>query len=93
MASSPNHPIALSAVLRILHSTANAIEWSHQHARDIRHLKELGRYDDSKALLRTTVLEEPNDGGPVGVMAWTGPGIWTDAVLRYAGGNPCAEHD
>ncbi len=79
----PNHPIALSAVLRILHSTADAVEWSHDHARKVHTLADLGRYAESKALLETTVLAEPKEGGPLGVMAWTGPGVWTDAVLSY----------
>jgi alpha 1,6-mannosyltransferase len=30
---------------------------------------------------RINVLDEPNMGGPVGVMDWTGPGLFTDAVL------------
>jgi alpha 1,6-mannosyltransferase len=32
---------------------------------------------------KKTALSEPRDGGPVGVMGWTGPGVWTDAVLAY----------
>ena len=83
MASTPFHPIALSAVLRVLHSTADAVEWSHTHATQVKQLKELGRYQDSSNLLHTTVLDEPKQGGPLGVMAWTGPGVWTDAVLSY----------
>jgi alpha 1,6-mannosyltransferase len=84
MASAPNHPIALNAILRILHSTAHAIDWAHEHERNIRALKTLGRYKDMQAVRDATVLDEPKMGGAVGVMAWTGPGVWTDAVLRYA---------
>ncbi len=82
MASRPHHPIALSALLRVLHSTAQSVDWAHEHAFNIKSLKELNRYKDAKALLDTTVLMEPTQGGSVGVMAWTGPGVWTDAVLR-----------
>ena len=46
-------------------------------------LKDQGRYEESKALRDIDVLAEPRSGGPLGVMAWTGPGVWTDAVLSY----------
>lgn len=83
MASTPSHPITLSAVLRILHSTATAISWVHENARVINILKDQGRYKDAQNLASVSVLNEPKHGGPVGVMAWTGPGVWTDAVLSY----------
>ncbi|KIR51471.1 alpha 1,6-mannosyltransferase [Cryptococcus gattii Ru294] len=83
MASTPSHPITLSAVLRILHSTATAISWAHENARVINILKDQGRYKDAQNLASVSVLNEPKHGGPVGVMAWTGPGVWTDAVLSY----------
>ena len=82
MGSAPYHPIALAALLRILHSTAEAIDWAHDHEWKIRKLKELGRYQDAKGLLETTVLHEPKMGGAVSVMSWTGPSVWTDAVLK-----------
>lgn len=37
----------------------------------------------AKALGDTTAISEPRHGGPLGVMEWTGPGIWTDAVVTY----------
>jgi alpha 1,6-mannosyltransferase len=83
MASAPHHPIALSAVLRVLHSTANAVDWAHEHAKIVNDLRTLGRYDDMEAVKQLDVLSEPKEGGPLGVMAWTGPGVWTDAVLSY----------
>jgi alpha 1,6-mannosyltransferase len=82
MASAPNHPIALNAVLRILHATAKSVDWAHGHERNVKALKSLGSYKNMQALRETTVLDEPKMGGSVGVMAWTGPGVWTDAVLR-----------
>jgi alpha 1,6-mannosyltransferase len=84
MASAPHHPIALDALLRITHATADAVDWAHDHATEIKHLKESGQSGDLRKLLQTDVLSNPKDGGPIGVMAWTGPGVWTDAVLRCA---------
>ncbi|WWC92083.1 uncharacterized protein L201_007037 [Kwoniella dendrophila CBS 6074] len=81
--AAPFHPIALNALLRIHHATAKAVEWSHSVNHSIKVLKDQGRYEDAKALSKVDVLNEPKNGGPVGVMAWTGPGIWTDAVLSY----------
>lgn len=81
IASAPSHPILLSAILRILHSTAKAIDWAHTHQTKINNLKERGKSGEAKALEKVTVLDEPKDGGPVGVMDWTGPGLFTDAVL------------
>lgn len=94
-ASTPNHPIPLSATLRILHSTSKAIRWSHSRASKLERLKaELAAGDGSmedrealeesiKKLEGTAVTATLKDGGPVGIMDWTGPGVWTDAVLRY----------
>ena len=81
MASAPFHPISLSAVLRILHRTAQAVDWAHEHERIVKILNDQGRYDEAKAVRAATVVNEPSHGGPLGVMAWTGPGIWTDAVM------------
>ncbi|KAK4688270.1 hypothetical protein P7C73_g1849, partial [Tremellales sp. Uapishka_1] len=78
MASAPSHPIALQALLRILQSTASAIDWSHENSELVDSLQ--GADLPDKPL---TVMSEPKEGGPVGVMAWTGPGVWTDAVLSY----------
>ncbi|KAK8850357.1 hypothetical protein IAR55_004275 [Kwoniella newhampshirensis] len=83
MSSAPYHPIPLQACLRILHSTASAIDWAHENKRVVNILKDQGRYEDAKKLAEVGVLNEPKNGGPVGVMAWTGPGVWTDAVLGY----------
>lgn len=85
MASAPSHPIALSALLRILHATATAVDWTHDHSAKIKTLNDNGDYDQSAELMDIDALSEPNKGGPVGVMDWTGPGIWTDAVLRCVG--------
>ncbi|ORX41208.1 hypothetical protein BD324DRAFT_613641 [Kockovaella imperatae] len=83
MASAPFHPISLSAVLRVMHKTAKAIDWAHEHEKIIKILNDQGRYKDAKELREVTVMNEPKSGGPLGVMSWTGPGIWTDAVMSY----------
>ncbi|OCF58527.1 hypothetical protein L486_04560 [Kwoniella mangroviensis CBS 10435] len=83
LTSSPFHPIALNALLRIHHSTAKAVQWSHSVSHSIKVLRDQGRYEDAKKLAMVDVMNEPKNGGPVGVMAWTGPGVWTDAVLSY----------
>lgn len=82
IASAPYHPIALDALLRITHATAEAVDWAHGHVKAIKDLKDSGRLEELNKLLETDVLSNPTDGGPIGVMAWTGPGVWTDAVLR-----------
>lgn len=70
IASAPHHPIMLQAVLRIAHQTAKAVEWVKE--------REENDINDN-----ATVLSEPRDGGPIGVVNWTGPGVFTDAVLAY----------
>jgi hypothetical protein len=35
-----------------------------------------------KELKRVNVLEQPSMGGAIGVLDWTGPGLYTDAVMR-----------
>jgi alpha 1,6-mannosyltransferase len=83
MASAPGHPINLGALLRILHSTCDAILWARKHGKDIMWLTDNGRFEESQKKQEVDVLAEPRAGGPLGVMAWTGPGVWTDAVLSY----------
>ncbi|WVR08436.1 hypothetical protein IAU60_005491 [Kwoniella sp. DSM 27419] len=83
LAAAPSHPISLNAIMRIYHATAQAVDWAHANAKSVQILKDQGRYDDARALAEVTVMNEPAKGGPVGVMDWTGPGVWTDAVLSY----------
>lgn len=33
--------------------------------------------------MKINALSEPKSGGPLGIVNWTGPGVWTDAVLIY----------
>jgi alpha 1,6-mannosyltransferase len=82
MASTPNHPILLSTVLRILHATNKAVSWSHSRASRVEQMRARGQDEEAAKLDGASVLDTKQMGGPVGVMDWTGPGVWTDAVLR-----------
>ncbi|GHJ85605.1 hypothetical protein NliqN6_2007 [Naganishia liquefaciens] len=83
ISSTPYHPIALDVIRHITHQTAEALEWQQQRPRRIKTLLQAGEIDEAERLKQATILSEPKAGGPVGVMNWTGPGVWTDAVLRY----------
>jgi alpha 1,6-mannosyltransferase len=99
MASAPAHPIALQSALRVLHATAKAATWAANRARKLRALDLRVRHaqamtspsgaelrmaqDDLAKLQATTVLTPLAGGGPVSVLDWTGPGVWTDATLDY----------
>lgn len=83
MAAAPNHPITLSAVLRVLHASATANEWARVRWSWIKGLRSTGEWDKANDFFKSNVLSTPSDGGPVGVMDWTGPGVWTDSVLSY----------
>lgn len=82
IASAPSHPIMLSSLLRITESTARALDWAKAHREGIQRLVAAGKEDQARKLAEITHLDEPKAGGPVGVMGWTGPGVFTDAVLR-----------
>lgn len=92
MALAPYHPIALSAVLRVSHRTARAATWASDRWAHVLSKSQSGSLDSEPGsglgwgldeLARTTILSDPKDGGPLGVVDWTGPGVWTDAVLAY----------
>lgn len=93
----PYHPIALSAVLRILHNTPTAITFAQGHYNNytslLTQLSSLPRSPPSDLRIELeaqlahlgeiNVLSEPRHGGPLGVINWTGPSVFTDAVLSY----------
>lgn len=83
MAAAPHHPIALSALLRVVHRTARAASWAADHWRAVQRALAANDTERAMHLMQTTALDEPASGGPVGIMDWTGPGVWTDAVLQY----------
>ncbi|KAL1409799.1 hypothetical protein Q8F55_003796 [Vanrija albida] len=83
MASAPYHPIALAAVMRMVHQTAKAADWAASRWGEVQALRAAGDWDAADRLAETHVLKNPKDGGPIGIMNWSGPGVWTDAVLNY----------
>ena len=80
--SAPGHPVMLMSLYRILRGTAHVVEWSHARKEEMDQLKDLEEEARVGEMERRTVLNEPGDGGPLGVMEWTGPGVFTDAVMR-----------
>jgi alpha 1,6-mannosyltransferase len=82
ISSTPHHPIALDVLRQITHQTANAIDWRSKQSQLVQDLVKAGESERAEKINRASILSEPKEGGPVGVMDWTGPGVWTDAVLR-----------
>jgi alpha 1,6-mannosyltransferase len=95
MAVGPYHPIMLSALLRVVQNTAMAIDWAQLHytnyttiLADVEADKEAMDADAEREawldrLEHLDILTEPRDGGPLGVIGWTGPSVFTDSVLSY----------
>lgn len=81
MAAAPFHPVSLSALLRVTHATGQAVTWAHEHEAKVQAYKDAGEHENANSLEGITVLDEPRHGGPLGVMQWTGPSVWSDAVL------------
>ncbi|KAJ9125297.1 hypothetical protein QFC22_000253 [Naganishia vaughanmartiniae] len=82
ISSTPYHPIALDVLRQITHQTAKAIDWRSKQSQTVQDLVKAGDDERAEKINRASILSEPKEGGPVGVMDWTGPGVWTDAVLR-----------
>lgn len=55
--------------------------WAHEHEAKVQAYKDAGEHENANSLEGITVLDEPRHGGPLGVMQWTGPSVWSDAVL------------
>jgi alpha 1,6-mannosyltransferase len=66
-----------------LHATSEASHWAVEHQAQIDILRKEGKEAEAVAMEKIGVMQEPKEGGPLGVMDWTGPGVWTDAVLRW----------
>jgi alpha 1,6-mannosyltransferase len=66
----------------IQRQTAVALEWLAERPLEIARLHAEGDDDAVRKLSEANMASEPKDGGPLGVMEWTGPGLWTDCVLR-----------
>jgi alpha 1,6-mannosyltransferase len=70
IASSPGHPILLDTIRRIFFFTTRVSAWKVANANN------------------TAVLDQFRDElnaamGPINVLEWTGPGVWSDAFMRY----------
>jgi alpha 1,6-mannosyltransferase len=83
LASAPRHPIFIDALHMIQRQTAVALEWLAERPLEIARLHAEGDDDAVRKLSEANMASEPKDGGPLGVMEWTGPGLWTDCVLRW----------
>ncbi|QRV86323.1 glycosyltransferase family 32 protein [Ceratobasidium sp. AG-Ba] len=68
--AAPLHPVLIDAVRRVHHTTAMVAISSVTNV-------------TNKAEGKQTGGEALNETEPVSVMEWTGPGVFTDAVVRY----------
>jgi alpha 1,6-mannosyltransferase len=78
----------ISAILRVLRNTATAIDFAQSHYTNYTSaLEEASTSAEHRERLERlgeiNVLTEPIDGGPLGVINWTGPSVFTDSVLSY----------
>lgn len=83
LSSTPLHPIYLDVLLQITRQSAYAYDWQEQKPARVKALREAGYGEEADKLEHATISSEPKEGGPLGIIHWTGPGVWTDAVLRY----------
>jgi alpha 1,6-mannosyltransferase len=78
LSSAPNHPIFIDAVRRVVNSTRVVEQW------DINHDAEIQRLNDEQPdnwRSRIKQLQSQKKGHALSVMEWTGPGLFSDAVL------------
>ena len=83
LGSAPHHPIFLDTLLGITRSTAAAYEWERDQHTSHQPPPAVAANPVVEKPSPPTLTSEPSEGGPVGIMEWTGPGVWTDSVLRY----------
>ncbi|KZP00811.1 glycosyltransferase family 32 protein [Calocera viscosa TUFC12733] len=78
LAAPPHHPVMLDALRRVHAATAFAASWvvlqnaTHPEGKAASHNRPWEVKDAREEL-----------GGPMSVMEWTGPGVFTDAALTY----------
>ncbi len=82
IASAPHHPILVDALREIQRKTALGLQWLAERPLEIARLTAEGDLEGAAKLSNVALDAEPSEGGPLGVMEWTGPGLWTDCVLR-----------
>jgi alpha 1,6-mannosyltransferase len=78
LSSAPNHPIMLDAVRRVVNSTRVVENWEIDRAAEI---EELERDQPEGYLNRVAELKSQSRANAMNVMEWTGPGLFSDAVL------------
>lgn len=83
LSATPFHPIYLDTLMQIARQTAAAYDWSAQKAEKQKALLAAGFTEQAYKLRKAKMTDEPTEMGPIGVIHWTGPGVFTDSVLRY----------
>lgn len=78
LSGSPNHPIYLDAVRRVVNTTRVVEQWEMDRALEIARLQ-----DEKPPGYEYTVVELQAQGRDhaMHVLEWTGPGLFTDAVF------------
>ncbi|WWC72912.1 uncharacterized protein I206_106876 [Kwoniella pini CBS 10737] len=77
LSSSPNHPIFLDAVRRVINSTRVVENWENWRINEIEILKSKGENE------KVEELKSQHRDHAMNVMEWTGPGLFTDAVVTF----------
>jgi alpha 1,6-mannosyltransferase len=78
LASAPHHPIFIDALMMIQRQTAQGLSWMSERPLEIARLHAEENVEAAKKLSEATMVSDPKDGGPLGIMEWTGPGAWDD---------------
>ncbi len=74
LASAPHHPIFVDALLMIQRQTAEGLSWLFERPLEIARLQAEGDVEAAEKLSEATMASDPKEGGPLGIMEWTGPG-------------------
>ncbi|KAF8321538.1 hypothetical protein DL93DRAFT_2223905 [Clavulina sp. PMI_390] len=84
IAAQQHHPILIDAVRRIVETSAIARAWEIGHLRTAQGYEAAGKLDKAK---KERTLKRPwetdTKGKVMSVQEWTGPAVFTDAVLSY----------
>lgn len=88
-ASAPYHPILIDTVSRVVEVTRRARAWSDEREGRLETLRAAGEAGEAEQEARHPVFDNLGNDGQFGILDWTGPGVFTDAVFRYA---YCSRH-
>lgn len=83
LSSTAFHPIYLDTLMQIARQTAAAYDWQAQKSVKQKALLAAGFTEQAYKLRKAALTDEPDEMGPLGIIHWTGPGVFTDSVLRY----------